>query len=133
MDIEGEIIKKVGKILFVTFFIAMMAGTVFFVGLKVWYWQQVDHEVVLQMEKLHNTSYGDIVSRAEVRYVQVWWWTATIDIQVVKLSDSEKTVFVNVNASADDASAHSYHTQVKTADGVNGAWSAWVKNSDYAK
>ena len=133
MDIEGEIIKKVGKILFVTFFVAMMAGTVFFVGLKVWYWQQVDHEVVLQMEKLNNTSYGDIVSRSEVRYVQVWWWTATIDIQVVKLSDSEKTVFVNVNASADDASAHSYHAQVKTVDGVNGTWSAWVKNSDYAK
>ena len=132
MDIEQEILNKVGKGLLVGTLIVVLVCTAGFLGMKQWFWHQVDQEVYYQLDKLGHTTFGDIVSRSEVRVISVWLWTAKIDILVVRLSENNITVYVNVSSRGENTATHSYHAHATTPDGITAVWSSWVKDSDGA-
>lgn len=132
MDIEKEILVKVGKILLVSAVIVILVVTVSVLGARQWFWYQVDQEVAYQKEKLTQTAFGDIVSRSEVRYIRVWLWSAKIDIYVFHPTEKMKSVSVNVSSNGVNLPDRSYHAQVMGED-YNTTWSGWVKNSEENK
>jgi hypothetical protein len=127
MDIEREILGKVGRILLISTLVVTVAATAWVFGAKQWFWRQVDQEVAYQADRLQHTAFGDIISRPEVRLVNVWRYYATIDIVVVHTVADVKTVFLNVSARGEDASAHSLRARVTTTNGIDTAWSAWTR------
>jgi hypothetical protein len=133
MDIEQEVLNKVAKILFVGTLIVVLVATASYIGMKQWFWHQVDQEVTYQMERLTHASFGDIVSRSEARVVGVGLWSAKIDIVAFRLGEKSITVYVNVAVRGEDTSGHSFHSHVSTSDGIDTSWSPWVKNSDSLK
>jgi len=130
VDIEQEILNKVGKLLLIGILLTMLLFAAFLFGAKELFWHQVDQEVSYQMDKLNHTAFGDIVSRSEVRVVTVWKWTGKIDVLAVRLAENKVSVYVNVQVRGEDTSAHSYHASVTTTDGIGTSWSSWLKNSE---
>jgi hypothetical protein len=128
MDIEKEILIKVAKILLGGALIVTVVITVSVLGMQQWFWHQVDQEVAYQKDRLTQTAFGDIVSRSEVRYIQVWRWNAKIDIYVFHPSEKIKNVSINVSSRGANLPERSYHAQV-TGEGFNTTWSGWIKNS----
>ncbi|MDR3591263.1 MAG: hypothetical protein P4N41_16540 [Negativicutes bacterium] len=128
MDIEKEILVKVGKILLSGALIVTVVVTVAFFGARQWFWHQVDQEVAYQKERLTQTAFGDIVSRSEVRYIQVWQWNAKIDIYVFHPTDKVKTVSINVSSRGANLPDRSFRAQV-TGEGYNTSWSGWIQSS----
>jgi len=129
MDIEKDILKTVAKILLVGTLLLCVTVTTLYMGSKKYFWYQVDQKVAYHINYLEHTAFGDLVDRPEVGFVVVWRWSARIDIMVVHLKENDKTVFVNVIGADEDTANHSYHAHVTTTDGINTAWSAWIKNS----
>jgi len=127
-DIEKEILIKVGKILLVGALIVATLATVSVLGVQQWFWHQVDQEVAYQKDRLTQTAFGDIVSRSEVRFIQVSLWSAKIDVYVFHPSEKVKNVSINVTSRGVNLPERSYHAQV-TGEGYNTAWTPWVQNS----
>jgi hypothetical protein len=131
MDIEKEILIKVGKILLIGAVIVILVVTVSVLGARQWFWHQVDQEVAYQKNRLTQTAFGDIVSRSEVRFIQVWLWSAKIDIYVFHPSEKVKNVSINVSSRGVNLPDRSYHSQVM-GEGYNTSWSGWIQNSEGA-
>jgi hypothetical protein len=128
MDIEKEILTKVGKGLLAGAVIVIIVVTVSVLGAQQWFWHQVDQEIAYQKERLTQTAFGDIVSRSEVRFIQVWLWSAKIDIYVFHPSEKMKNVSINVSSRGVNLPDRSFQAQV-TGEGYNTTWSGWVQNS----
>lgn len=129
MDIEQEVLNKAGKTLFVGSLIVTLLVCALLVGGKIWFWHQVDQEVSYQMDKLAHTSFGDIVTRTEVRTVTIGLWSAKINIAAFHLTETSITLYINVVVRGEDTSSHSVHCQVTTTNGLDTLWSPWVKNN----
>ena len=132
MNMEEEIIRKVGRILLVTAVLLILTLTVTVVGAKLWFWHQVDAEVAYQKDRMGQTAFGDIVSRTEARFIQGWLMSARVDIYVFHPTEKVKQVSVNVTVAGELVPERSYHAQV-TGEGHNTVWSAWIKNSEAAQ
>ena len=132
MDIEREILVKVGKILLATLLVIVLSLTIAIFGAKQWFYRQVDQEVSYQIDRLERMSFSELATRTNVRQVSGWLWTARIDVYVFHATDNTKLVSVNVNVGNIKDIDHSFKSQV-TADGINTVWSRWTTDNAVEK
>lgn len=128
MDIEREILVKVGKILLATALVIVLSLTSAIFISKQLFYRQVDQEVTYQIDRLERMSFSELATRSNVRQVKGWLWTAKIDVYVFHATDNTKLVSVNVSVGGAKNPEHSFKAQV-TADGINSVWSRWTTDN----